>query len=159
MRKFLAIAAMAENRVIGRGGQIPWHLPDDFRFFKRTTLSHVLVMGRKTFESIGRPLPGRDTIVLTRSAWSHPGVVTATSLDALPLAPEDPREVFICGGAQAYAQALPRCSELYLTHVHRTVEGDTFFPPFEEQFELTGVLLEHLDFTVRHYRNRTPKAP
>jgi dihydrofolate reductase len=154
MNRFRAIAAMAENRVIGRGGRIPWHLPDDFRFFKRTTLGHVLVMGRKTFESIGRPLPGRDTIVLTRSGWSHPGVRTAASLDALPLAPDDPRLVFICGGAEVYAQVLPQCSDLYLTHVHRTVEGDTFFPLFEGQFELMGVVLEHADFTVRRYQNR-----
>jgi dihydrofolate reductase len=159
MRRFLAIAAMAENRVIGRDGQIPWHLPDDFKFFKRTTLGHVLVMGRKTFESIGRPLPGRDTIVLTRSAWSHPGVLTATGLDSLPLASDDPRQVFVCGGAEVYALALPRCSELYLTHVRRTVEGDTFFPPFEEQFGLIAVVLEHPDFTVRHYRTRLLPAP
>lgn len=156
MKPFLAIAAMSENRVIGRGGRIPWHLPDDFKFFKRTTLGHLLVMGRKTFESIGRPLPGRDTIVLTRSAWSYPGVLTASSLNGLPLAPDDPRQVFVCGGAEVYALALPRCSDLYLTHVHRTVAGDTFFPPFEEQFELIAVVLEHPDFTVRHYRNRAP---
>jgi len=154
MKCFTAIAAMAENRVIGRGGQIPWHLPDDFRFFKRTTLDHVLVMGRKTFESIGRPLPGRETIVLTRSAWSHSGVKTAAGLDRLPLAPDDPRRVFICGGAEVYAQALPLCSELYLTRVKRTVEGDTFFPPLEDRFELVATLLEHSDFTVLHYRNR-----
>ena len=149
---------MAENRVIGRGGRIPWHLPDDFRFFKRTTLGHVLVMGRKTFESIGRPLPGRETIVLTRGPWSHPGVKTIASLDRLPLAPGDPRQVFICGGAEVYAQALPLCSDLYLTRVKRTVEGDTFFPPFEEQFELIGPVLEHSAFTVLHYRNRALAA-
>ena len=151
---FTAIAAMAENRVIGRGGRIPWHLPDDFRFFKRTTLGHVLVMGRKTFESIGRPLPGRETIVLTRSGWSHQGVQTAPGLDRLPLAPDDPRLIFICGGAEVYAQALPFCTDLYLTRVKRTVEGDTFFPPFEEQFELVGPVLDHADFTVLRYRNR-----
>ena len=73
MPLFTAIAAMSENRVIGRGSLIPWHLPEDFKWFKQTTLGHVLVMGRKTFESIGRPLPGRETIVLTRSGFSHPG--------------------------------------------------------------------------------------
>lgn len=154
MSDFHAIAAMAENRVIGRAGRMPWHLPEDFRFFKRTTLGHVLVMGRKTFESIGRPLPGRETIVLTRSAWSRPGINIAHSLDRLPLAPGDPRLVFICGGAEVYAQALPRCCSLYLTHVKRAVEGDAFFPLFEERFELVGPLLEHPDFTVLHYRNR-----
>ncbi|HAV62180.1 MAG TPA: dihydrofolate reductase, partial [Verrucomicrobiales bacterium] len=73
MTAFTAIAAMSENRVIGHGNRIPWHLPEDFRFFKSTTMGHVLVMGRKTFESIGRPLPGRETIVLSRTGFSHPG--------------------------------------------------------------------------------------
>ena len=150
---------MAENRAIGHGGQIPWHLPDDFRFFKRTTLGHVLIMGRKTFESIGRALPGRETIVLTRSAWSHPDVRTAPELDSLPLAPDDPRRVFICGGAEVYAQALPLCRDLYLTHVKRTIEGDAFFPLFEGQFERVATLLEHADFTVWYYRNRRLGAP
>jgi dihydrofolate reductase len=154
MKPLVALAAMAENRVIGRGGRIPWHLPDDFRFFKRTTLGHVLVMGRKTFESIGRPLPGRETIVLTRSAWSHPGVQTAAGLDQLPVAPDDPRRIFICGGAEVYAEALPRCSDLYLTRVRREVEGDTCFPEFETDFAWVATLLEHPDFIVQHYRNR-----
>ncbi len=159
MRSLEAIAAMAENRVIGCRGRIPWHLPEDFRFFKQTTLGHVLVMGRKTFASIGRPLPGRETIVLTRSGWSHPGVKTAAGLERLPLAPDDPRRVFICGGAEVYAQALPLCSDLYLTQVKRTVEGDTLFPPFEDQFELVGVVLECPEFTVRLYRNRALPSP
>lgn len=155
MKHFKAIAAMSRNRVIGRGGQIPWHLPDDFRFFKRTTLGHVLVMGRKTFESIGRPLPGRDTIVLTRSTWSHPGVLTAASLDCLPLAPDDPRQVFICGGAQVYAQTLPFCSDLYLTLVKREVEGDTFFPAFEDRFKPIEEILENAEFKITRYRNKS----
>ena len=79
-RTVTAIAAMALNRVIGDGNQIPWHLPEDFKWFKQTTLGHVLVMGRKTFASIGRPLPGRETIVLSRSGWSHPGVRTAATI-------------------------------------------------------------------------------
>jgi len=153
MTPFKAIAAMAENRVIGHGNKIPWHLPEDFKWFKQTTTGHVLVMGRKTFESIGRPLPGRETIVLTRGAWSHPGVKTAAGLDSLRLVSDDARTVFICGGAQVYAQALPLCSDLYLTRVKRTVEGDTLFPPFENLFEFVEVLLEKPEFTVVHYRN------
>jgi dihydrofolate reductase len=81
-------------------------------------------------------------------------VKTAAGLDRLPLAPDDPRLVFICGGAEVYAQALPLCSDLYLTRVKRTVEGDALFPPFEDRFELVATLLEHPDFTVLHYRNR-----
>jgi dihydrofolate reductase len=144
---------MSQNRVIGRGHEIPWHLPEDFKFFKETTMGHVLVMGRKTFESIGRPLPGRETIVLSRSGFSHPGVQCVTSLEALPEPTED-RRIFICGGAQIYFQALPWCGDLYLTRVKREVEGDALFPEFEEDFELMEELRDTPEFTILHYRNR-----
>ena len=157
MKNLHAIAAMSLNRVIGAGNKIPWHLPEDFKWFKQTTTGHLIVMGRRTFESIGKPLPNRETIVLSRSPFRHPGVKTIRSLDEVSaLAGE--REVFICGGAQVYAQALPLCSDLYLTRVKRAVEGDTFFPPFEDRFELIGPVLEHSDFTVLHYRNRAPTS-
>lgn len=141
---------MSENRVIGQGNRIPWHLPEDFKWFKQLTTGHVLVMGRKTFESIGRPLPNRETIVLSRRGFSHPGVRTVASLDELDPASE-PREMFICGGAEIYALALPRCSDLYLTLVHRTVEGDAFMPPFEHLFRPAGVVLERPEFTVTQH--------
>ncbi len=150
---FTAIAAMSENRVIGRGSQIPWHLPEDFKWFKQTTLGHVLVMGRKTFESIGRPLPGRETIVLTRSGFSHPGVTTAKTLEEVGAKVAD-RQAFIAGGAEIYRLALPRCSDLYLTLVKRPVEGDVFFPPFEDQFELAAELRDTPEFKILHYRRR-----
>lgn len=157
MKYFKAIAAMSENRVIGRGNTIPWHLPEDFKWFKRTTTGHVLVMGRKTFESIGKPLPNRTTIVLSRTGFTFPGVQTVIRLQDVK--PEDfPCDVFICGGAQIYAQALPRCSDLFLTRVKRTVEGDAFFPPFEDRFELIGQLSDNTDFSILHYRNKTPQA-
>jgi dihydrofolate reductase len=105
VKQFKAIAAMSLNRVIGRGNQIPWHLPEDFKWFKRMTTGNVVVMGRKTFESIGKPLPNRETIVVSRSGFSHPGVRTVTSLEEIDLANET-REVFICGGGQIYEQAL-----------------------------------------------------
>jgi len=150
---------MALNRVIGRANQIPWHLPEDFRWFKKTTMGHVLVMGRKTFESIGRPLPGRETIVLSRSAWSHPLVHTASSLEHLPLPPDDPRTVFICGGADIYRQALPLCSDLFLTLVQREIpDGDAFFPPFEESFGPPQVLSKTPEFRILHY-HRSASAP
>jgi dihydrofolate reductase len=151
---FTAIAAMSLNRVIGNGSKIPWHLPDDFKWFKQTTMGQVLVMGRKTFESIGRPLPGRETIVLTRGNWSHPGVKTAPSLDQLPLAPDDARTVFIAGGAEIYRQALPLCTELLLTLVKREVEGDVIFPRFEDQFELVETIRETPEFDVLRFRQR-----
>jgi len=144
---------MALNRVIGRGGQIPWRLPEDFKWFKKMTTGQIVVMGRKTFESIGRPLPHRATVVLTRGAFSYPGVRTCASLAELDLG-NDPRQIFICGGAEVYAQALPRCSHLYLTLVLRTVEGDVFFPPFEDRFELVEQLAACPEFRILHYRNR-----
>src|SRR5947208_3558335 len=100
---------MAENRVIGNGNKIPWHLPEDFKWFKRMTTGQIVVMGRKTFESIGKALPNREIVVLSRSGFSYPGVRTVESLKQLDLAHE-PRETFICGGAQIYAQTLPLCS-------------------------------------------------
>ena len=148
---------MSENRVIGAGGKIPWHLPEDFKWFKKMTTGQVIVMGRKTFESIGKPLPNRTTIVLSRSQFSHPGVQTVSELGQIDLASE-PRHVFICGGAQVYAQALPLCSDLYLTLVKRVVEGDAFFPSFEEHFELAEEILDCPDFKILHYRNRKLSA-
>jgi dihydrofolate reductase len=152
MRPFTAIAAMSLNRVIGNGNRIPWHLPEDFKWFKQVTMGQVLVMGRKTFESIGRPLPGRETIVLTRGKWSHSGVRTAAALDQLPLEANDGRTVFIAGGAEIYRQALPLCGEVLLTLVKREVAGDAYFPSFEQQFELVERVRETPDFDVLRYR-------
>src|ERR1017187_1561993 len=111
MKQFKAIAAMSLNRAIGADNKIPWHLPEDFKWFKQLTMGHILVMGRKTFESIGRPLPGRETIVLSRSQFIHPGVRVISGLGQIDPSTE-PREVFICGGAQIYGLALPLCSDL-----------------------------------------------
>jgi dihydrofolate reductase len=153
-RDFQAIAAMSLDRVIGRGNQIPWHLPEDFKWFKQLTTGQVIVMGRKTFESIGRPLPNRETIVLSRSGFRHPGVRTVASLNEINVAAET-RTVFICGGAEIYRQTLPLCSDLYLTLVQRTIpEGDACFPPFEEGFEEVAVLRDTPEFRILHYRNR-----
>jgi dihydrofolate reductase len=154
MNHFKAIAAMSLNRVIGAGGKIPWHLPEDFKWFKRMTTGHVIVMGRKTFESIGSPLPNRTTIVLSRSQFQYPGVQTARSLEELAPWVAD-REVFICGGSHVYEQALPLCSDLYLTIFKRAVEGDTFFPSFEEWFELVRGIRDCTEFQILHYRNRS----
>jgi dihydrofolate reductase len=153
VRPFKAIAAMSLNRVIGADNKIPWHLPEDFKSFKKMTSGHVIVMGRKTFESIGKPLPNRTTIVLTRSSDPIPGVQTICDLAQIESlnATVAGREVFICGGAQLYQQALPLCSDLYLTVVKQVVDGDTFFPPFEETFEFKQELLDNTDFKILHY--------
>jgi len=189
MKYFKAIAAMSENRVIGAGNKIPWHLPEDFRWFRKMTVGHVVILGRKTFESLGKPLPDRVNIVLTRhpgrlkkafpdlfaDAWVARGKtrvasafqfdlpvvggVTATDLrlvkSFLKLSPEDsPLDFFICGGAHVYEQALPLCSDLYLTIVKRVVEGDVFFPPFEDRFSEHARIVDNADFTIVHFRNR-----
>ena len=152
MKPFKAIAAMSENRVIGHGNKIPWHLPEDFKWFKKMTTGQIIVMGRKTFESIGRPLPNRETIVLSRTSFSLPGVRTISDLKQINA--DDAREIYICGGAQIYAQTLAQCSDLYLTLVKRTVEGDTFFPAFEDQFDLVEQIEDNPDFKILHYRKK-----
>jgi dihydrofolate reductase len=125
------IAAVAANGVIGAGNQIPWRLPPDLKRFKALTLGHCLLMGRKTFESIGRPLPGRTTIVITRHDYAAPeGVLVARSVDeALALASGD--EVFIAGGAEIYRAMLPLTDRIYLTRLEREFPGDVFFPEID----------------------------
>ena len=152
MKSFQAIAAMSLNRVIGAGNKIPWHLPEDFKWFKKMTTGHIIVMGRKTFESIGKPLPNRETVVLSRSQFHFPSVRTISELDQIDLAQET-REVFICGGAEIYRQALPLCSDLFLTLVKRVVEGDRFFPEFEDQFVSVEQILDCAEFRITHYRS------
>jgi dihydrofolate reductase len=152
VKQFKAIAAMSLNRVIGQGNRIPWHLPEDFKWFKRMTTGNIVVMGRKTFESIGKPLPNRTTIVLSRTGFSYPGVQTIRDLGELNPEKES-RDIFICGGAQIYAQALPLCSDLYLTVVKRTVEGDAFFPAFEDQFRAAEQIMDTPEFSITHYQH------
>jgi len=153
VQHFKAIAAMSLNRVIGRGSQIPWHLPEDFKWFKKMTTGQAIVMGRRTFESIGKPLPNRTTIVLSRSGFQYPGVQTISELSQIDLANER-RSVFICGGARIYELALALCSDLYLTLVKRVVEGDTFFPRFEDRFEAVEEIANCAEYQITHYRNR-----
>lgn len=134
MTRVSLIAAVARNGVIGAGNAMPWHLPEDFAFFKRTTMGHPLVMGRRTFDSIGRVLPGRRTIVITRQpSWSHPEVETAHSFaEAISLAgPAD--EVFVAGGGEVYAEAMPYAHRLLVTEVDLEPEGDVRFPPVDHQ--------------------------
>jgi dihydrofolate reductase len=194
MKYFKAIAAMSMNRVIGAGNQIPWHLPEDFKWFKRLTTGNVVIMGRKTFESLGKPLPNRINIVLSRhpgrlqrdfplvfgDAWvgrgktqlpdrphqfELPKVGGAATVDlriikdVMKLDPaSSPLEFYIAGGAQIYEQALPLCSDLYLTLVKREVEGDAFFPPFEDKFDLVETLRDEPEFQILHYRQKSLRA-
>ncbi len=123
-----AVVAVAQNGVIGRDGQLPWRLKSDLQRFKRMTMGHCLVMGRTTYQSIGKPLPGRQTIVLSRSGFSSPGITVVSNLDELKSAVEPGRKVMIVGGSQVYAQALDRCRWLWLTRVLADVVGDAVMP-------------------------------
>jgi dihydrofolate reductase len=151
---FHAIAAMSENRVIGNWGKIPWHIPEDFRWFKHKTMGGTLIMGRKTFESIGKPLPGRKTIVLSRTPMAL-GIDSIRDLFELDKALASlPEPYWVSGGADIYRQLIDRCRLLYLTRVKTTVEGDTFFPPFEDHFELDQMIHENAQFRVERWINK-----
>jgi dihydrofolate reductase len=132
-KRVVLIAAYAANRVIGNAGDIPWRIPEDFAHFKATTMGHTLVMGRATYDSIGRPLPGRTTIVVTRDPdWVADEVKVAHSMeDALALAARLPGDVMVAGGAQIYSLALPYATHQVLTEVDLEVAGDTFYPQWE----------------------------
>jgi len=133
--KIVLIAAFAQNRVVGINNTLPWHLPEDLKYFKRTTSGKAIIMGRKTYDSIGRPLPNRTNIVISRNSdFQAEGVRVVASLQAaIELAKEvnfinDVQEVMIIGGASIYEAALPIADRLYLTHVHAEIEGDAYFP-------------------------------
>lgn len=132
-KRIIMVAAVARNRVIGNGPDIPWRIPGEQAEFKKLTMGHVLVMGRTTYESIGRPLPGRTTIVLTRDPdWSAEGVLIAKSfVDALAKAASYDGEVLVVGGAQVYAEALPLAAEQIISEVPLEPEGDVFYPDFD----------------------------
>ncbi|MCC7005521.1 MAG: type 3 dihydrofolate reductase [Ottowia sp.] len=138
MSRITLIVAYAHNRVIGKNNQMPWHLPEDLAHFKRTTLGAPVIMGRKTWEAIGRPLPGRKNIVISRNAAQHVvGAQLAISLeDALTHTVNVP-EVFVIGGAQIYEQAMPHAQRLIVTEIDRDIEGDAFFPEIDlEQWHM-----------------------
>jgi dihydrofolate reductase len=146
----IAIAAMSENRVIGRDGGIPWKVSKDMQFFKRTTTGHVVVMGRKTYDSIGRLLPNRENIVISRNPVEIDGVRWVASPDAV-CAPDDGRHVYVIGGSQIYDALMPRCDEVLLTVIKRHVDGDTFFPEFEAAFAPAQVLEADAEIEIRRY--------
>lgn len=126
------IAAIGENRELGKDGKLLWYLPDDFAYFKKVTTGHPVIMGRKTFEAIGKPLPNRENVVITGDRdYAKEGITVVHSVpEALALFDNQDKEVFVIGGAQVYAQALPQASNLYLTHVEGSFEADTYFPEY-----------------------------
>ena len=160
MPRLSLVAAIARNRVIGIGGRLPWHLPEDLRRFKRLTMGAPVIMGRRTHESIGRPLPGRRNIVVTRQAaarWA--GCTVVPSLPAALALAADAPEAFVIGGAELYAEALPHASRLYLTLIDATYDGDTWFPEFEasawrEVSREPGIAASGLPYSFVTYERR-----
>lgn len=149
-----AIVAMASNRVIGKEGQLPWHLPEDLKHFKTITLGHPILMGRKTFDSIGRPLPKRRNIVLSRHMQPREGVEVIRSIEELGSLCQPEDKVFLIGGAELFASLLPACTALYLTWIEMAYEGDSFMPPFEHWFGAPEILGTAPGMEFRLYRRR-----
>ena len=154
----VAVAAVARNGVIGAGGAIPWHLPGDLPRFKKITKGHVLIMGRKTYDSIGRPLPGRSTIVITRNrSWSADGVEAVGSMEsaltrAAEIDPEGP--IFIAGGGDIYRSALARTDRLEITEVDAEPAGDATFPEIDDDHWVETARDDHDGFAWVTYRRR-----
>jgi dihydrofolate reductase len=147
MRTALVVAA-SDNNAIGKDNRLLWCLPNDMRFFKNTTWGMPVIMGRKTFDSLGKPLAGRTNIVITRQKdWEAPGAIVVSNMDdALKAAATtDAKEAYVIGGGEIYKQAMPIAQRIYITRVHATLEGDTYFPVIEEK---DWELLSKLDFDV-----------
>jgi dihydrofolate reductase len=150
-----AIVAMTRERVIGDGNRIPWRLHGEQRWFKEVTMGHPILMGRKTFESIGKPLPGRRNLVVTRTG-NFTGVDLIRNLETFDPAPyeSDGKEIFLIGGAEIYSALLGRCDAIYVTIVKREYPGDTFFPEFKSQFEVSETIRETPEFDIFCYKRR-----
>lgn len=129
------LVAASENNVIGKDNKLPWHLPDDLKYFKNLTWAMPILMGRKTFDSIGKPLPGRKSIVITRNKdWQHESVAVVHSIEEAIKKAESfgVKEVFVIGGAEIFGSALPSATRIYLTRIHQSFEGDVLFPAIDE---------------------------
>jgi dihydrofolate reductase len=149
---FKAIVAVAEDGVIGRRGDLPWRLPGDLKWFKKITLGHIVLMGRKTWESLPGALPGRQNWVLSRTAKNEEGMQVFRSLDEVCSEIEPNVTLFIIGGGEIYSLALPLCHELYLTEVRKNVpDGDAFFPPYRHTFKPVEILEENDEFLIRRW--------
>jgi dihydrofolate reductase len=146
---------MTRERVIGDGNRIPWRLHGEQRWFKEVTMGHPILMGRRTFESIGKPLPGRRNLVVTRTG-NFTGVDLIRNLETFDPAPyeSDGKEIFLIGGAEIYSALLGRCDAIYVTIVKREYPGDTFFPEFKSQFEVSETIRETPEFDIFCYKRR-----
>jgi dihydrofolate reductase len=154
LKKLSAIVAMTPDRLIGKENGLPWRLPEDLKMFKRTTAGHPVVMGRKTWDSLGKykPLPGRQNIVITRDkGWAEDGAEVIFSAEELQHLDLQDEHVFLIGGAQIYELFLPLLDELIVSHVYQNYEGDAYFPEFSEHFSEYEVLESYEEFEVRRY--------
>ena len=151
---WIAIAAVAANNVIGNNDKIPWHLPEDFKWFRQKTLNNIVVMGRKTYESMGKPLPKRHNIVITRQAIAIPNCQVIGSIEEIAEKAPKQGQIFIIGGAEIYRMTLPFCSELLITHVKAEYEGNVFFPTFTDDFTYVATIQENEQFVIKQYRNK-----
>ena len=150
--KLTAIVAMTSERIIGKEGTLPWHLPEDLKLFRRYTTGNPIVMGRKTWDSIGKPLPNRQSIVLTRDPdWAAEGAHVIHHPDELTQMELITPEVFIIGGAQIYSAFMPRLDEILISHVYENFPGDTRFPEFESNFPNVTVEEKFETFELRRY--------
>ena len=146
-----AIVAISENYVIGKDGDLPWRISEDLKWFKKITLGHTLLMGRKTWESLPGPLPKRENWVLSSTLKDQPSIKVFPKLEKALEAAHN-RELFIIGGGELYRQTLPMCEELYISEVHREIEnGDAFFPPFKDHFEIEEKLFQCEEFTLNRW--------
>ena len=149
-RIFTAVAAMSCNGVIGNNGQLPWHLSEDLKFFRKLTYGSPVIMGRKTYESIGRPLPGRKNIVISSNPNVEGNIETHQSIEDLIKVYKDSTEsLFIIGGAEIYSALLNWTKEIYLTYIYIEYSGDTYFPKIDNDFKLNGIEFKTEEFEVR----------
>ena len=150
-----AIVAMASNRVIGKDGDLPWHLPEDLKWFKKFTTGHSIIMGRKTMESIGKALPNRRSIVVSESLDEPPeGYELAANAEAALELVKNEETAFVIGGAQLFQTMLPQCEEVYLSLIFQPHDGDVLLPIFEDRFEMDQMLHRDEDFELRRYVRR-----
>ena len=153
---YKAIVAVSQDGVIGRNGDLPWRLSGDLQWFKKITMGHTILMGRKTWDSLPKALPGRKNWVLSRRDQRSEGMRLFTSLKDVAEHLPDKQTLFVIGGGEVYRQALPLCHELYITEVHQKVpDGDAFFPEYRDQFEAVEVLDENEDFLLRRWQRRS----
>ncbi|HCY57665.1 MAG TPA: hypothetical protein DHU78_02260 [Opitutae bacterium] len=151
-RPFKAIVAVSQNGVIGKNGDLPWRLAEDLKWFKKITMGHVVLMGRKTWDSLPFPLPGRKNWVISRSLEKKEGMQVFGSIEEAEknLRPEE--QIFVIGGGEIYAQTIAKCREIYVTEVLQSVkDGDAFFPSIEEDFKVEEILDENEAFILRRW--------